>query len=82
MAHLDTAYKLGALRAQVDFENEVNKLAAVPAANPSTMRGSNVKPQFIPGGPLQTGGAAAKAPVGNLAPKPGSAPVQLGPELR
>ena len=32
MAHLDTAYKIGALQAQVDFEGEVNKLAApVPA---------------------------------------------------
>lgn len=27
MAHLDTAYKLGSLQAQVDFEQEIQKLA-------------------------------------------------------
>lgn len=30
MAHLDTAYKLGALRAMEDFQTELHKLSALP----------------------------------------------------
>jgi len=34
MAHLDTAYKLGALQAQADFETEISKMAAPVAPAP------------------------------------------------
>ena len=46
MAHLDTAYKLGALQAQAIFEQEINKLSelqATPAPGPGAP---------IPGGPM------------------------------
>lgn len=40
MAHLDTAYKLGALQAQTDFDQEIQKLAlegTAPPQNPTTI---------------------------------------------
>ena len=40
MAHLDTAYKLGAIQAQVDFEDEINKLAQQPVQSPPRKPGT------------------------------------------
>lgn len=47
MAHLDTAYKLGALQAQANFEQELNKMAqGVP---PAAVAKPPVAPPRAPG---------------------------------
>lgn len=53
MAHLDTAYKLGALQAQADFETEINKMAqnAPAPAPPPRMPGTAVPPEAPPTAP-------------------------------
>lgn len=67
MAHLDTAYKLGALRAQTDFEAEISKMAAPAGPAPAGP---------APAGPALAGSAPAAA---TLRPhRPALLPAQQG----
>lgn len=67
MAHLDTAYKLGALQAQANFEQEINKMAA----------------GALPGQPVTPPPAAAppRAP-GTFQIPPAATPSPINPDAR
>jgi hypothetical protein len=76
VSHLDTAFKLGAIQAQYDFEAELNKVADLPAGPPIPGVKPGQGPAPKPIGPSGPGSGThtpklPTPPVPPLTPRPG-----------
>jgi hypothetical protein len=63
MSHLNTAYKLGSIQAQVEFEDWLRKQGvALPPMTPAPRMPGSATPPPAPSGPVNPGANAGWAP--------------------